>query len=199
MPPGNQEPSPRSGRPRGAEWRGGSGGNKVCTAGHSESLRGVAGPTGDLGHMAPSSPVPCPAWTNDSVLPTLGEGPAPGQVGGALRGCGPREAAHMGCLLWRPSHGPHATLRRRWVGIKETEAKTSGFYYISLQRVQRYKEKSVQVREDGQGPAKGALSCPPCPLQWPARKAAGCPQRVYMRGRAGPTAHLHMSVARACC
>ena len=51
--------------------------------------------------------------------------------------------------------------------------KTLDFYYVSLQRMQRYTDDSVHAREDGQGPAECALSARPHPPWAPTRAAHG--------------------------
>lgn len=56
---------------------------------------------------------------------------------------------------------------------EEAETKTVNFYYVSLQRMQRYKDDSVHARKDGQGLAKCALSARPRPLWAPTRAAHG--------------------------
>lgn len=64
--------------------------------------------------------------------------------------------------LTRSMFHPQCGVRSRKKG-EEAETKTLDFYYVSLQRMQRYKDKSVHAREDGQGPAECALSRPPPP------------------------------------
>lgn len=56
---------------------------------------------------------------------------------------------------------------------EEAKTKTLDFYYVSLQRMQRYKDDSVHAREDGQGPAECALSARPHPPWAPTRAAHG--------------------------
>lgn len=56
---------------------------------------------------------------------------------------------------------------------EEAETKTVNFYYVSLQRMQRYKDDSVHARKDGQGLAECALSARPRPLWAPTRAAHG--------------------------
>lgn len=56
---------------------------------------------------------------------------------------------------WCTSHAHISSgdkvLRGRQKKGEEAEAKTLDFYYISLQRMQRYKDTRVHTREDGQG------------------------------------------------
>lgn len=71
---------------------------------------------------------------------------------------------------------PHLILEAGEEGRKkreEAETKTVNFYYVSLQRMQRYKDDSAHARKDGQGLAECALSARPRPLWAPTRAAHG--------------------------
>ena len=71
---------------------------------------------------------------------------------------------------------PHLILEVGEEGRKkreEAETKTVNFYYVSLQRMQRYKDDSAHARKDGQGLAECALSARPRPLWAPTRAAHG--------------------------